>query len=138
MARYIANNFLTGQLKKSLRAQILAMGLVDTKSLYDSIEIDARTKSREDEIYITVNCLYYYLFLDEGTVKFGAQRITQKWMNRSDTQKAIERIIEDWFVWKTQKGIDLDELAKINPRVYIDFFWMDDPYNGLPKPSFRF
>ena len=55
------------KLARSLQKEIRALGLIDEGTLYDSIKISAVSGEVINELMITINAMYYYLFLDEGT-----------------------------------------------------------------------
>ena len=50
------------KLARSLQKEIRSLGLVDEGTLYDSIKISAMTGSKLNEINLTINAMYYYLF----------------------------------------------------------------------------
>jgi hypothetical protein len=122
------------KLARSLQKEIRALGLIDTGALYDSIRISAVSGDTINELMITINAMYYYLFLDEGTSRgIPPYSITDKWLQRQDTQAIIGEIVNEYIQWQFQTYPLLD-LAPIlnNPKVEIQFNWIDSPYPDLP------
>jgi hypothetical protein len=122
------------KLARSLQKEIRALGLIDTGALYDSIRISAVSGDTINELMITINAMYYYLFLDEGTSRgIPPYSITDKWLQRSDTQAIIGEIVAEYIAYQFEVYPLLD-LAPIlnNPKVEIQFNWIDSPYANLP------
>jgi hypothetical protein len=122
------------KLARSLQKEIRSLGLIDEGTLYDSIKISAVSGEVLNELMITINAMYYYLFLDEGTSRgIPPYSITDKWLQRADTQAIIGEIVGEYVNWQFQTYPLLD-LAPIlnNPKVQIQFNWIESPYKNLP------
>lgn len=122
------------KLAKALQKEIRTLGLIDEGTLYDSIRISAVSGETINELLITINAMYYYLFLDEGTSRgIPPYSITDKWLQRSDTQEIIGEIVAEYIAYQFEVYPLLD-LAPIlnNPKVQIQFNWIDSPYSNLP------
>jgi hypothetical protein len=122
------------KLARSLQKEIKDLGLIQEWTLYDSIKISAVSGEVLNELLITINAMYYYLFLDEGTSRgIPPYSITDKWLQRQDTQAIIGEIVNEYIQWQFQTYPLLD-LAPIlnNPKVEIQFNWIDSPYTDLP------
>lgn len=137
--KYPTRNKLARSLQKEIKN---VLGLYDSGDLYRSVRISAMTGAKLNVIEITISALYYYLFLDEGTMVDGKQRIppyyiTENWLNRSDTQKIIGEITAEYIQWQFENYPFL-EMARIlnQPQVQVKFNWIDSPYKNLPtEPS---
>ena len=126
------------KLAKSLQKEILALGLIDLGTLYDSVRISTVSSPNLNVIDITINAMYYYLFLDEGTVNgIPPYSITDSWLRRSDVKQIIAEIVNEFIKWQLAEYPLLD-MAKIlnNPTVNIMLNWIDDPY-GLPTAPIK-
>lgn len=122
------------KLARSLQKEVRTLGLIDTGALYDSIRISAVSGDTINELMITINAMYYYLFLDEGTSRgIPPYSITDKWLQRSDTQSIIGEIVAEYIAYQFEVYPLLD-LAPIlnNPKIQIQFNWIDSPYANLP------
>jgi hypothetical protein len=122
------------KLARSLQKEIKDLGLIQEWTLYDSIKISAVSGEVLNELMITINAMYYYLFLDEGTSRgIPPYSITDKWLQRQDTQAVIGEIVREYIAWQFETYPLLD-LAPIlnNPKVEIQFNWIDSPYTDLP------
>ena len=89
MATFKVKYATRNKLAKALQQEVRSLGLVDTGALYDSIRISAMTGDEFNRIDITVNALYYYFFLDEGTIYIDAFNITDAWLASSKVQNII-------------------------------------------------
>jgi hypothetical protein len=140
MATFKVKYATRNKLAKALQQEIRSLGLVDTGALYDSIRISAMTGDEFNRIDITVNALYYYFFLDEGTVYIDAFNITDAWLASSRVQSIISEIVQEYIQWQFEK-YPLLEMAKLlnNPKVFVNFNWIDEnalPYK-LPKRNIQ-
>lgn len=140
MATFKVKYATRNKLAKALQQEIRSLGLVDTGALYDSIRISAMTGDELNRIDITVNALYYYFFLDEGTVYIDAFNITDAWLASSRVQSIISEIVQEYIAWQFEK-YPLLEMAKLlnNPKVFVNFNWIDEnalPYK-LPKRNIQ-
>ncbi len=140
MATFKVKYATRNKLAKALQQEVRSLGLVDTGALYDSIRISAMTGDEFNRIDITVNALYYYFFLDEGTIYIDAFNITDAWLASSKVQNIISEIVQEYIAWQFEK-YPLLEMAKLlnNPKVFVNFNWIDEnalPYK-LPKRNIQ-
>ena len=145
MATFKVKYATRNKLARALQKEIKDLGLFDEGTLYESIKISAMTGSELNVINLTINAMYYYLFLDEGTQRNGKPAIppysiTDSWLRRSDTQAKIAEIVQEYITWQFENYPFL-EMARIlnNPKINIKFEWIDSPIAGLPtapKTSF--
>ncbi len=135
MAKFKVKYATRNKLARSLQKEIRALGLIDEGTLYDSIKISAMTGSKLNEINLTINAMYYYLFLDEGTSRgIPPYSITDKWLQRSDTQSIIGEIVNEYIAWQFENYPFLKMATILNaPKVKIQFNWIDSPYKNLPS-----
>lgn len=134
MATFKVKYATRNKLARSLQQEIRALGLVDTGALYESVRISAMTGTELNVINMTINAMFYYLFLDEGTSRgIPPYSITDKWLRRSDVQQIIAEVTQEYIAWQFQQ-YPLLEMARIlnNPKVSIQFNWIDSPYPDLP------
>ena len=134
MATFKVKYATRNKLAKSLQKEIRDLGLIDLGTLYDSIRISAMTGDELNKINITINAMYYYLFLDEGTSRgIEPYSITDKWLQRGDVRDILAEVTQDYIAWQFEK-YPLLEMAKLlnNPIVSIKFNWIDSPYPNLP------
>lgn len=96
------------KLQRAIQQQIRRLGLVDTGSLSDSIRVSSATGDL-NKLYITINALYYYMFLDKGADLWNGGRIEPYFI----TQSALESSLGQQF---QQEAV----------QAYVD--WMIDNY----------
>jgi hypothetical protein len=134
MATFKVKYATRNKLARSLQKEIRDLGLIDFGALYDSIRISAMTGDELNKINITINAMFYYLFLDEGTSRgIPPYSITDKWLQRGDVKDILAEVTQEYIAWQFEKYPIL-EMAKIlnNPMVSIKFNWIDSPYPNLP------
>ena len=134
MATFKVKYSTRNKLARSLQKEIRDLGLIDFGTLYDSIRISAMTGDELNKINITINAMFYYLFLDEGTSRgIEPYSITDKWLKRGDVKDILAEVTQDYIAWQFQNYPLLD-MARIlnNPIVSIKFNWIDSPYPNLP------
>jgi hypothetical protein len=134
MATFKVKYATRNKLARSLQQEIRSLGLVDTGALYESVRISAMTGTELNVINMTINAMFYYLFLDEGTSRgIPPYSITDNWLRRNDVQQILAEITQEYIAWQFEK-YPLLEMAKIlnNPKVSIQFNWIDSPYPNLP------
>ena len=131
MSTYKVKYATRNKLARALQNEIKKLGLIDYGTMYDSVRISAMTGSELNRIDITVSVMYYYFFLDEGTIYIDAFDITDRWLDSQEVQSIIGEITQDYIQWQFEK-YPLLEMAKIlnNPKVFVNFNWIDE--NALP------
>lgn len=133
MANFKVKYATRNKLARSLQQEIRALGLVDTGALYESVRISAMTGDKLNVITMTINAMFYYLFLDEGTKRgIPPYSITDSWLRRSDVKQIIAEIVQEYVAFQFEK-YPLLEMAKLlnDPKVNIEFNWIDSPYPDL-------
>ena len=134
MASFKVKYATRNKLARSLQQEIRSFGLVDTGALYESVRISAMTGDELNTINMTINAMFYYLFLDEGTSRgIPPYSITDNWLRRSDVQAILAEVTQEYIAWQFEK-YPLLEMARIlnNPKISIQFNWIDSPYPNLP------
>ena len=131
MATFKVKYATRNKLARALQNEIKKLGLIDYGTMYDSVRISAMTGEELNRIDITVSVMYYYFFLDEGTIYIDAFDITDRWLDSPQVQAIIGEITQDYTQWQFEK-YPLLEMAKIlnNPKVFVNFNWIDE--NALP------
>ena len=131
MATFKVKYATRNKLARALQQEIKKLGLIDYGTMYDSVRISAMTGEELNRIDITVSVMYYYFFLDEGTIYIDAFDITDRWLDSPQVQAIIGEITQDYIQWQFEK-YPLLEMAKIlnNPKVFVNFNWIDE--NALP------
>jgi hypothetical protein len=118
-----------------LRRKIRQLGLVDTGSLVDSIRIsfeqekpfssDRVPRRNELILKLTINTMYYYLFLDEGATLnnggvIGAFNITEDFLDDPVTQEIFQQVGEDFIRFVQDKTGKVLQIP--NPTIQV---WMN-------------
>lgn len=121
------------RLAKALQREVKQLGLIDTGALYDSIRVSAMTGDKLNELNVTVNALYYYLFQDKGADLWNGgfitpQDITKQWVNSASVQQIFGEILGEYVAWQFE-NYPLLQMATIlnNPQIKIGFNLYGDP-----------
>lgn len=131
------------KLQRAIQQEIRKLGLVDTGAMERSIRVSSVAGDLQ-QFTITVNCLYYYVFLDLGTVDIAPQDITEKALQSSNGKKFLEESVQTYidFIQKEYPILDSGALNIENPRVSLQYntFGSEDPNypNGIYNPQISF
>ena len=129
-------------LQRAIQQEIMRQGLVQTKTMYDSIRISAGTGD-VNNLYIEISAIYYYMFLDKGAeLKNGGNirphYITQNALASNNGQRFIREAIDEYITWMIKKypflntetvGMTTDNV-KVNIQ-YNLFGSDDDKWNKI-------
>lgn len=109
------------KLQKAIQQAIMQIGFNEsgegTGTMHDSIRISAATGDLNN-LYVTINCIYYYMFLDKGAKlpnggEIRPYFITQKALDSSLGQQFISDAIGEYLEWM-QKNYPILDVATIN------------------------
>lgn len=132
-AKYATRRYL----QRAIEQTIQRLGLVDTYAMKDSIRVGTVTGDIGN-IQITINCIYYYVFQDLGTVNLDPNFITEQALKTSNGQKFIEQVYQDYVNYIDQNYSILDT-AKLTISGYkLLYSTFGDPtgqYNGIYDPN---
>lgn len=124
------------KLQKAIQQTIRNEGLIDTRTLYNSVRIST-VEGDLNRINITINAVYYYAFLDLGTRDIARFRITDKALESSMGREFLSDVISEYMEW-LMATYPILQVARINePTVTYDYNLFGDPtgqYNGLYTP----
>ena len=117
MARYANNGVFNvlyptrRKIQKIMQQIILREGLIDTEALYDSIRINAKVPAL-GELEIQILAMYYFGFLNNGTVNMLPFDLCAKLTRELDSQGITGEIYSQYTEWMTQRYPIL-EVARI-------------------------
>lgn len=128
--KYRDRNRLAASLRKVLRR----MGLVDTNALIDSVRISFEQEKgftggvprRSDlKLRLTINSMYYYLFLDEGASLWNGgviapMDITEEWLGDSSTREVLEKVARDFIVYTHEQTGRILQLPSPTIEVWLN------------------
>jgi hypothetical protein len=99
------------KIQKIMQQIILREGLIDTEALYDSIRINAKIPAL-GELEIQILAMYYFGFLNNGTVNMLPFDLCAKLTRELDSQGITGEIYSQYTEWMTQRYPIL-EVARI-------------------------
>ena len=114
--------------------EIRKKGLIDTKTLYDSVRISSATGDL-NKLYITINAMYYYMFLDRGTATIARQYITQDALKSSLGVQFQQEAVDAYMAWMIENYpiLDVGKIMIDNLKVEVKYNLFGDPdgaWNG--------
>jgi hypothetical protein len=132
MARFKVTYKNRNRLASVIRRLIRQKGLVQTHSLVDSIRISfeqendmgAVVRRSDVKLRLTINAMYYYLFLDEGATLWNdgiipAYDITTDFLNDSVTQEVFAEVGKDFILFIYQQTDKILQIPKPTINVWF-------------------
>ena len=113
MAKQFKIKYATrAKLQKAIQQVIRKEGLLDTYSMLDSVRISSATGDL-NQLYVTVNALYYYMFLDEGAELWNGgyikpYNITEQALNSSLGRQFQQECVDAYISWMIENYPILD------------------------------
>jgi hypothetical protein len=105
-----------------LKKIIVEEGLIDTRTLYDSIRINAKV-STEGNLRIQIVAAYYFGFLNNGTISIAPFDLVRKFNRRLEEQGLISEMYGQYVSKLAQKFpiLELGSLLRKKVKVIYDF-----------------
>jgi len=104
------------KLQRAIQQTIRRKGLVDTTTMLNSIRVSSGTGDI-GQVSITISCIYYYVFLDLGTVTIAPQNITADALNTNAGREFLDNVLQEYVNYISANYPILD-----NARLNIDKF----------------
>ena len=127
------------KLQRAIQQQIQAKGLVDTYSLKDSVRVSSATGDL-NQLYVTINAIYYYMFLDKGADLWNGgviapQDITKDALASPLGQQFQKECVDAYVDWmlKNYPILDVGKISVSKLKVNIKYNLFGDPdgkWNG--------
>lgn len=131
------------KLQKAIQQQIRAKGLLDTYAMLDSVRISSTTWDL-NQLYVTVNAVYYYMFLDKGADLWNGgviapQNITQDALKSSLGQQFQQECVDAYLAWMIENYpiLDVGKISVSKLKVNIKYNLFGDE-NGKWNGEFTF
>jgi len=140
MAKQFKIKYATrAKLQKAIQQVIRKEGLLDTYSMLDSVRISSATGDL-NQLYVTVNALYYYMFLDEGAELWNGgyikpYNITEQALNSSLGRQFQQECVDAYISWMIENYpiLDVGRIAvnKLSINIKYNLFGDDGgSWNG--------
>lgn len=100
------------KLQKAIQQVIRKEGLLDTYTMLDSVRISSTTGDL-NQLYVTVNAVYYYMFLDEGAELWNGgyikpYEITEQALNSPLGRQFQQECVDAYIAWMVENYPILD------------------------------
>jgi hypothetical protein len=123
------------KLQKAIQQVIRKEGLVQEYTMLDSIRISSTTGDL-NQLYVTVNAMYYYMFLDEGAELWNGgyikpYNITEQALNSSLGRQFQQDCVDAYVQWMLDNYpiLDVGKIAVNKLSINIKYNLFGDP-NG--------
>lgn len=127
------------KLQKAIQQIILQETLVDKRTLYKSVKISSTTGDL-NQLYVTINAIYYYMFLDGGADLWNGGtiapfKITEKALASPLGQQFQAECVQAYVDWMIENYpiLDVGRIAVDKLNVNIKYNLYGDPdgvWNG--------
>jgi hypothetical protein len=91
----------TRTLNAQLKQQIIQVGAVDTGRMKNTVKVKVTYDFQRDLFFIQSSDMakqvFYYLYVDKGTIHIKARDITDKTLERPKVQAALDRLYDKWL-----------------------------------------
>lgn len=142
MAQFKVKYKTRAHLQRAIQQEISSLGLIDDGTMRASIRVSSVVGDL-NQLNITINAIYYYMFQDLGATGAGAGRnvdirpnyITQKAIESANGQRFLDETIQQYMEWLTEEYPILEVAKlKINPNVILTYNLFGDAegkWNGI-------
>jgi len=127
------------KLQRAIQNEIKKKGLTDTWDLYNSVRVSSATGDL-NKLYITVNALYYYMFLDKGADLWNGGAIARQYITKDALRSTLglefqQEAVNSYIEWMVANYPILDigkiTVEKLNVVVRYNLFGdPDGSWNG--------
>lgn len=128
------------KLQKAIQQVIQQEGLVDYGNLRDSVRVSSTTGDL-NQLYVTINAIYYYMFLDGGADLWNGGtiapfKITERALASPLGQQFQNECVDAYIAWMVQNYpiLDVGKISVSKLKVNIKYNLFGDPdgkWNGV-------
>lgn len=128
------------KLQRAIQNEIKKKGLVDTYDLYNSVRISSATGDL-NKLYITVNALYYYMFLDKGATLDNGGVIARQYITKDALRSSLglefqQEAVDAYIAWMVDNYpiLDVGKISVDKLKVQVKYNLFGDPdgsWNGV-------
>jgi len=111
------------KLQRAIKQTIVKKGLIQDWAMHDSIRVSAGTGDIGN-VTMTVNCIYYYVFLDNGTINIDEQFITEDALNTRLGQEFINDVYQEYinYLKKEFEMLETDNIVLSQIKLLYNIF----------------
>lgn len=128
------------KLQKAIQQVILNENLIQDRTLYKSVRISSTTGDL-NQLYVTVNAIYYYMFLDGGADLWNGGtiapfKITERALASPLGKEFQKECVDEYVKWmvKNYPILDVGRISVSKLKVNIKYNLYGDPegtWNGM-------
>lgn len=104
----------TRSLNAELKKTIIQVRAVDTGRMKNNAKVKITYDFKKDKFFIQESDMakkvFYYLYVDQGTIHIKAREITEKTINKEKVQKALDKLFDKWMDYMIDRQFDKIEL----------------------------
>lgn len=91
----------TRVLNAEIKKTIIHVKAVDTEWMKNTVKVKVTYDFQKDKFYIQssdmANQVFYYLYVDAGTIHIKPREITDKTLNKSNVQASLDKLYGKWI-----------------------------------------
>lgn len=103
----------TRSLNAELKKTIIQVKAVDTGRMKNNAKVKITYDFNRDKFYIQESDMarkvFYYLYVDKGTMHIKAREITDKTMAKPKVQRALDKLFDKWMDYMIDRQFEITE-----------------------------
>ena len=104
----------TRSLNAELKKTIIQVKAVDTGRMKNNAKVKVTYDFNKEKFYIQESDMarkvFYYLYVDKGTMYIKAREITDKTLDKPKVQKALDKLFDKWMDYMIERQFETIEL----------------------------
>jgi len=128
MARTFKIKYATRvKLQRAIQNEIRKKGLLDTYAMLDSVRVSSATGDL-NQLYVTVNAIYYYMFLDKGADLWNGGRIARQYITADALKSSLgqqfqQEAVDAYMAWMIENYpiLDVGKISVSKLKVNISY-----------------
>ena len=103
----------TRSINAELKKTIIDVKAVDTGRMKNNAKVKVTYDFNKEEFYIQgsdmAKKVFYYLYIDNGTIHIKPRNITDKTLNKPKVQKALDKLFDKWMDYMIERQFEIIE-----------------------------
>jgi len=104
----------TRSINAELKKTIIQVKAVDTGYMKNTVRVKVTYDFNKEKFYIQTSDMakkvFYYLYVDKGTIHIKAREMTDKTMAKPKVQKALDKLFDKWMDYMLERQFETIEL----------------------------
>jgi len=104
----------TRKINAQLKKTIIEVRAVDTGRMKNNAKVKVTYDFNKEKFFIQSSDMakkvFYYLYVDQGTIHIKARNITDKTLSKKVVQKSLDKLFDKWMDYMIDKQFETIEL----------------------------